>query len=385
MSIESRLREEMQESGDRPNAPVGVVDRMLRTARRRRRRRRAGATLGALAAVTAATVIPLSLHRSDAVPAHRSSNVIGAYTAYGSGQSYDSRILDPASGKYVPLPTVDGHEVLDLRFSPDGSKVVFVVAGRSGYLALSSTVALASGHLRKPTVIPYAAGRPTKDAMWSSDGKRILVPYTGDVTNDSAQGGFSIYDVKTHTAGPLVKLRLHASETVVTWGRSDNEVAVGHDPANTSRSPQTKIIRFFDLSGHSRGQVTVPSSGFDRPDLMISTFGLHQFSPDGQYFEQAQGAVFDLKTGHTIHSQVSFKNCVYVRNIGWTKDGRYLECATAQHPKIYLERTNGTVERTIPLPEGTPGMPVRINGQLQSILVTLSGSHAYRPASGIHL
>jgi hypothetical protein len=126
VSIETELREEFDRV-DPIAMPPGTIDRVLRTAGRQRRRRRLGTTLGAVACAAAVTVPVATLRHSgqQAASAPRRSLVVGAYEVFSGHTSLTDRVLDPATGKYVPAPMVDGTRAQDISFSPDGRNVMF--------------------------------------------------------------------------------------------------------------------------------------------------------------------------------------------------------------------------------------------------------------------
>lgn len=383
MSIESQVRDELHRTNDIAQMPPGTIDEVLRAARTRRNRRRAGTVLG-VAALAAALVVPtVALRKSSesAAAPHRGSLLIGAYAVFSGKTSYTERVLDPATGKYVAEPKVEGVRAQDVQFSPDGRNVIFRPNTSEFHFRVESTADFAAGRVKNatsitPAVLPDRSSAMLGEAQWSADGKRIVVPYYK--YKGKQRAGFYIYDVAAHKLGRLVTLP--NVDVHVAWGRSSTEIvgsqdALGVTPAGT--------IRFYSLTGKLREQVSV-SAGKDA-ETEVAKLG--PFSPTGRYFTLSSGRVYDLRD-HTVLRDPKLPQCstrTLPNPIGWYSDKSYL-LACSKVPAVYVVNVNGRVERTIKLPYGTSLMPDTSGGKVGTLIqVVPAGAAGYPGHIGIRL
>lgn len=164
-------------------------------------------------------------------------------------QRVDSRSLEPRTGWYVEFPK--GYRYP--RISPAGRLALVRNDHRWEMVSLR---ALAGGHATARGTIPERLSGQRDVGLfqdllaWSGDSRRVLVPYAWGV----GCWGFRIYDVTTHRLSRFVQVPRRGSDGIIAWGRSDNEVAVGHDPnPDDNNRAGNPAIRFFDLTGRTGG------------------------------------------------------------------------------------------------------------------------------------
>jgi hypothetical protein len=355
MSVETKLRDQLRVLAEIP-APVDFADEALRNVRRRRRNRvlyAAGVVVVIAAAVVAAALVPSRSTRPGTPPPDTRLSVVGAYVAMVGGNSDQSTywVLNPKTGRYQQVTQAGGRSIGAFLLSPNGKNALVYSEDVAPQWGVISTDALLRGTSKAVTWLPR---EPTSDsrgdpllpavgAQWSHDGSKILLPTAGDDRN-----GFRIYDTATHRLGTLVRVTLRPHERVMTWGRSNAEVAV-----TPGRNGKPASIRYLSANdGHQVGAAIAPH-GVD--ETIVGYRLVQPISDGGGYLiGEDSAAVTNLSTGRTTtptgldtEQSVAWYNAThYIAAYPWYRNWR-----------IALVDVTGRVVRTVNLPLGTKLMP----------------------------
>jgi hypothetical protein len=296
--VDTRIRAELRELADGAPGPVALADSALRLAGARRRRRAAAAATGIAAVVTVAVAGTLGvLPRSGPIgaagsqppprPAAQQQTVVAYRLVDGRGGNPladQSRLLDPATGRYV---TVD---VAYLYVSPDGSQVAAVDTDRAPTrIGLASRSALVA---RGTPAIRWLDLPATNFAGWSPDGRQVLIAARAGrdlrVLVVDGRSGRVVHDTRV-PAGLLDP----GTGFPYVWFSADGRNLV---TTRSAAGSQPAIVRFLRLDGVTARQVTVPGARW-----LVA----HPFPADGRHMLLAgldgrELLVADTTTGDVV-------------------------------------------------------------------------------------